>query len=597
MATKAPTPFGSRPPVAKADAGSPVAKTDAPAKQNKFSIDTMRQTSTMKVSELKQELESYGISVEGFFIDKSDLVAAVEKARLDYDRKPPGTSTKASSSGRFTFGTTTSSTNASYTFTFDGAPFSSSSQPSGDVHDDDGMKDIGQKIDAKAAELTERIRKLTSVSEALQKRHQDILKRQNALKEDHGGSDVSPSDVIQLNVGGTEMIARRGTLTAIKGSRLEVLFSGRWENKLLRDEDGRVFMDLDPVVFKSLLDLLFIVKMNPSAKIAHESDMLSFYMTYFVEPVSNQSKSKTKDGQKCKKSTLSEEDFLQDFASLLDEMESALEAEEAFVQYFTINQNETEELHADLPKSNSISSDTDDVSVQEEKAYSDVLDYSKSDLKKTQNRECKSSPILNLVVGGDYMAVKKTTISVYPESKLAKFILNEILPDDKNVIVKDGKVYHVVDIPNFAFHEILKILRLRSMKIIDVGSPFCIDQNTEYRTNFEYECSKAVIMHFLGGCQEIKFASSDTTSGPSRQPLFGSSAAPSSSGTTGNANSTPSFSFTSPDTKANTTATPPSGGFTFGSTSTSVNNNPASAFGTTSSSGRRKASSFGHRFS
>lgn len=581
MAMKAPTPFGS----------SPVTKIDAPANQNNKSstVDVTRQTSTMKVSELKQELESYGISVEGL-IDKSELVSAVEKARLDDNRKPPGTSTKASSSGGFTFDTTASSTNASYTFAFDGAPFSSSCQPSGDVHDDDGIKDIGQKINAKAAELDERIRKLTSVSEALQRRHQDILKRQNALKQDHGGSDVRPSDVIRLNVGGTEMIARRGILTAIKGSRLEVLFSGRWENKLLRDEDGRVFMDLDPVVFKSLLDRLFIVKMNPSAKIALENDMLSFYMKYFVEPVSNQSKSQTKDdkdGQKCKKSTMNEEDFLQDFASLLDEMESALEAEETFVQYFTINQHETEELRADLPKSNSISSEFDDVSVQEEKAYSDVLDDSKSDLKKTQNRESKSSPILNLVVGGDYMTVKKTTLTVYPESKLAKFILNEILPDDKNVIVKDGKVYYVVDIPNFAFHEMLKILRLRSMKIIDVGSPFWINQKcTECRTNFEYECSKAVIMHFLGGCQEIKFASSDTTSGPSR-PLFGSSTVPFSSGTTGNANSVPSFSFTSSDTKVNPTATPPSGGFNFGgSTSNPVNNNPASTFGTTSSSSK-----------
>ena len=51
-------------------------------------------------------------------------------------------------------------------------------------------------------------------------------------------SNIMDSDKIRLNVGGTEMYSTRETLTKIKGSRLEALFNGRWEDKLLRDEKG-----------------------------------------------------------------------------------------------------------------------------------------------------------------------------------------------------------------------------------------------------------------------------------------------------------------------------------------------------------------------
>ena len=64
----------------------------------------------------------------------------------------------------------------------------------------------------------------------------------------------SPSDTIRLNVGGdTSFTTRRDTLTAISGSRLALLFSGRWDRSLRRDEKGRVFLDVDPVQFRALL--------------------------------------------------------------------------------------------------------------------------------------------------------------------------------------------------------------------------------------------------------------------------------------------------------------------------------------------------------
>ena len=55
----------------------------------------------------------------------------------------------------------------------------------------------------------------------------------------------------------------RDTLTAIEGSRLSQLFSGRWDKVLPKDRDGRIFLDLDPVQFRALLSWLVDIKRLP----------------------------------------------------------------------------------------------------------------------------------------------------------------------------------------------------------------------------------------------------------------------------------------------------------------------------------------------
>ena len=69
------------------------------------------------------------------------------------------------------------------------------------------------KLEAHTKKLEDRISSFKARKEALEQRHQNILSRQDILKKDHGGSNISPSDMIRLNVRGTEMCARRDTLT------------------------------------------------------------------------------------------------------------------------------------------------------------------------------------------------------------------------------------------------------------------------------------------------------------------------------------------------------------------------------------------------
>ena len=97
------------------------------------------------------------------------------------------------------------------------------------------MEALEQKLKNHEKDIQSSLKKLKIEIDDLNERKTDLLDRQEALLEKNCGTDVAPSDMITLNVSGTEMFARRDTLTAIQGSRLEALFSGRWENKLLRD--------------------------------------------------------------------------------------------------------------------------------------------------------------------------------------------------------------------------------------------------------------------------------------------------------------------------------------------------------------------------
>ena len=71
--------------------------------------------------------------------------------------------------------------------------------------------------------LASSINQINDQHQALEKHHKDIIDRQDALTYKHGGEHVKPSDIVCLNVRGTELFARRGTLTVVKGSRLEAL--------------------------------------------------------------------------------------------------------------------------------------------------------------------------------------------------------------------------------------------------------------------------------------------------------------------------------------------------------------------------------------
>ncbi|EPS57124.1 hypothetical protein M569_17698, partial [Genlisea aurea] len=62
--------------------------------------------------------------------------------------------------------------------------------------------------------------------------------------------------VIRLNVGGEIIMTTRQTLTKIPKSTLYFMFNGRWEQKLQIDQNGNIFFDFNPIIFRHLIDQL-----------------------------------------------------------------------------------------------------------------------------------------------------------------------------------------------------------------------------------------------------------------------------------------------------------------------------------------------------
>jgi TLD/BTB/POZ domain/SAM domain (Sterile alpha motif) len=94
-------------------------------------------------------------------------------------------------------------------------------------------------------------------------RHQDLQAKKKTLVEENGGGNVSDDDVLNINAGGQIVTVTRGTLTQVKGSCLEALFSGRWEKQLQKDAEGRIFLDVNATCFKSIVDYLNETKIAP----------------------------------------------------------------------------------------------------------------------------------------------------------------------------------------------------------------------------------------------------------------------------------------------------------------------------------------------
>ena len=347
------------------------------------------------------------------------------------------------------------------------------------------------KLEAHTKKLEARISLLKVHKEALEQRHQNILSRQDILKKDHGGSNISPSDMIRLNVGGTEMCARRDTLTAVKDSRLEALFSGRWESRLLRDTEGRVFLDLDPTVFKMLLDSLFMIKLSsdvdPPPTNTLKNDLLSKYFAFFAVATTKcvpDQKQNDQSSEGLLDTISNEEDFLRKFEEEIDDMEKQVEAEESFVKYFTFDCDEISQVE-DSGSESSFSH----VSNESNEKASEVSKSAGISLTKCQSDEDKG--IMNLLIGSEIVAVKTSTLCLYPDSKLAKLFSDEVFRN-QNSFVKDKMRLFLLDMPCYAFEIIVNELRLRAMKIHD-DTP--IDaSNMEL---YEAECNKRIAKYYL----------------------------------------------------------------------------------------------------
>ena len=100
------------------------------------------------------------------------------------------------------------------------------------------------------------VKKLDESERKLMQRMDTLNSKKHEIAKANGNIDIADDDIVEINAGGKIIAAKRGTLTQLKGTRLESLFSGRWDKKLQRDNDGRIFLDVDPACFQAIVDYL-----------------------------------------------------------------------------------------------------------------------------------------------------------------------------------------------------------------------------------------------------------------------------------------------------------------------------------------------------
>ncbi|KAL7531319.1 hypothetical protein ACHAWF_003770, partial [Thalassiosira exigua] len=104
-------------------------------------------------------------------------------------------------------------------------------------------------------------RDLNLVVAELDRRENELAERLAGLGEKkrevaraNGYENAAGDDLVEINAGGKVVAARRSTLTQVKGTRFEALFSGRWDKRLQRDGIGRIFLDVNPSCFEAIVD-------------------------------------------------------------------------------------------------------------------------------------------------------------------------------------------------------------------------------------------------------------------------------------------------------------------------------------------------------
>ena len=213
------------------------------------------------------------------------------------------------------------------------------------------------KLEETKTELESIVARARMKRTAILERHNILIKRKTHLKKENGGSDVSSSDIIKLNIGGKKMTFTRNVLTCVKGSRLEILFSGRWENKILRDKEGCIFLDIDPSYFVKGIEQILTKISNDNNDTSMISDLqvddecsLLFAYLFTEEPKSRAEQQMSTNEEQTLESMLPCKTFpcednlksiiiKEERLSLVTEnklkmIEDRLDDEESFINYF-----------------------------------------------------------------------------------------------------------------------------------------------------------------------------------------------------------------------------------------------------------------------
>mmetsp|Transcript_43239 Transcript_43239/g.90853 ORF Transcript_43239/g.90853 Transcript_43239/m.90853 type:complete len:233 (-) Transcript_43239:515-1213(-) len=117
-------------------------------------------------------------------------------------------------------------------------------------------KHLKSAHDKHEREYDAQLKELNRKETLLVKRLDELNKKKVETAQANGNEDAAGEDLVEVDAGGKIIAAKRSTLTQLTGTRMEGLFSGRWDETVLKDRQGRIFLDVNPLCFQAIVDYL-----------------------------------------------------------------------------------------------------------------------------------------------------------------------------------------------------------------------------------------------------------------------------------------------------------------------------------------------------
>mmetsp|Transcript_21133 Transcript_21133/g.22548 ORF Transcript_21133/g.22548 Transcript_21133/m.22548 type:complete len:141 (+) Transcript_21133:51-473(+) len=111
-------------------------------------------------------------------------------------------------------------------------------------------------------------RKRMKLMEEEKEKLQKEIDTMNSVIAVAAAANISDDDIIEINAGGKIISVLRSTLCLVAHDTMfSYMFSGRWEESLTRDSNGRIYLEHDPELIELIVNFLRTKK----SKIRHQT--------------------------------------------------------------------------------------------------------------------------------------------------------------------------------------------------------------------------------------------------------------------------------------------------------------------------------------
>jgi len=278
--------------------------------------------------------------------------------------------------------------------------------------------------------------------ENINREFEGLKQKKLKLAETHGHKNANENDLIEINAGGRVITANRGALIYQKGTVLEALFSGRWDKEIQRDGLDRIFLDVNPECFQSIINYLYVLKhsseenLSQYLSVGNEFKQIFKHLLLYFEI----DHSATQDGrQLCQ---------IDQDGTIVNDPQTVLQAQGVHTgkaTWKTLTFNELPDIAKDVK--NSLHQEQKSI-----KAAKEELQRIKKNLDKEHDfikhvSAQSLNDIVNFDVRGTSMAIKRSTLRTFKGSQLDRQFDDATWPSQNTNVtsVKQWSYEQVVD--------------------------------------------------------------------------------------------------------------------------------------------------------